>query len=286
MPRDSLIRFALVTVATSCAGCASRRPALPSLPPPESGTPKQYECGRASQPIVIDGVIGEDEWRDAKWSDAFVDIEGAKRPPPRFTTRMKMLWDDQYLYIAAQMDEPHVWGTLTRRDDIVFHENDFEVFIDPDGDTRNYYEVEVNTLGTIFDLFLPRTYIDGGPAHDEWNMPGMKWAVHVHGTLNDARDVDRGWSVEFAMPWTAFIEKGGMPCPPRERDVWRINFSRVEWRTEIVNGAYRKVKGEREDNWVWSPQGVIDMHRPQRWGFVRFTTANTESTERGKREAR
>ena len=60
---------------------------------------------------------------------------------------------------------------------------------------------------------------------------------------------------------------------PRDGDQWRVNFSRVEWRHEIVEGQYRKVPKTPEDNWVWSPQGVIDMHRPERWGYVQFSTA-------------
>jgi hypothetical protein len=41
----------------------------------------------------------------------------------------------------------------------------------------------------------------------------------------------------------------------------------------VVDGAYEKVPETREDNWVWSPQGAIDMHRPERWGYVQFSTA-------------
>src|SRR5262249_18704041 len=52
-----------------------------------------------------------------------------------------------------------------------------------------------------------------------------------------------------------------------------INFSRVEWQTDVVGGGYRKTEGRREDNWVWSPQGVVDMHRPERWGYLQFSTA-------------
>ena len=26
----------------------------------------------------------------------------------------------------------------------------------------------------------------------------------------------------------------------------------------------------KEDNWVWSPQGLINMHVPVKWGRVRF----------------
>jgi hypothetical protein len=73
------------------------------------------------------------------------------------------------------------------------------------------------------------------------------------------------------MPWNALAEYAHRSAPPREGDQWRINFSRVEWDRDIVDGKYRKVPGRPEHNWVWSPQGVIDMHRPEVWGYVQFT---------------
>lgn len=267
---------ALALVIAACAmpaACtSSKSTAKPpaALPPLDPGMPRHYACQRAAGSITVDGVLDDGAWNAAPWSDTFVDIEGSLRPQPRFETRMKMLWDDRCLYVAARMVEPHVWATYDRRDMIVFHENDFEIFIDPDGDTRDYFEIEINALGTIFDLFLARTYIDGGPADHDWNCPNMRSAVSVDGTLNDPSDVDRAWSVEFALPWSAFEDEARMPCPPRPGDQWRINFSRVQWKTQVIEGAYRKVDGEKEDNWVWSAQGVIDMHRPQRWGFVSF----------------
>jgi hypothetical protein len=184
-----------------------------------------------------------------------------------------MLWDDEYLYIAAQLEEPHVWGTLKKHDEIVFHDNDFEIFIDPDGDCRDYYEIEINPLGTIFDLLLERTYADGGPALHDWNLEGLKSAVHVDGTLNDPSDVDRGWSVEFALPWSSLAEYANGPPPPQEGAAWRMNFSRVEWRQRIVDGRYEKIPDTPENNWVWSPQHVVNMHVPQCWGYVWFSRA-------------
>jgi hypothetical protein len=235
--------------------------------------PKGYVCYRARRPVVIDGRLDDPAWKDALWTDPFVDIEGDSRPKPRYRTRCKMLWDDAYFYIAAELEEPHVWGTLTQRDSVICHDNDFEVFIDPDGDNHEYYELEINTLNTVWDLFLPKPYRDGGQARNEWDIAGLKTAVCVDGTLNDPSDVDRGWSVEMALPWKALAEYAHRPAPPRNGDQWRVNFSRVEWQHEVVEGRYRKVAGTREDNWVWSPQGAIDMHRPERWGYVQFSTA-------------
>jgi hypothetical protein len=60
--------------------------------------------------------------------------------------------------------------------------------------------------------------------------------------------------------------------PPAHGAQWRVNFSRVEWKHEVVGGKYRKVPKKPEDNWVWSPQGIISMHRPETWGYVQFST--------------
>jgi hypothetical protein len=246
--------------------------------PGDDATPRGYVCERASGPVTVDGRLDDEAWGRAAWSAPFVDIEGSVRPDPRFRTRVKMLWDDEFFYVGAEMEEPHVWGTLKEHDAVIFQDNDFEIFLDPDGDNHEYYELEINALNTEWDLFLDKPYRDGGPARNEWEVPGLKTAVHVDGTINDPSDADRGWSVEFAIPWKVLGEHAHRPAPPRDGDRWRINFSRVEWRHEVEDGRYRKVPGTREDNWVWSPQGAIDMHRPERWGYVQFAAGEPGKT--------
>jgi len=232
---------------------------------------QHYRCHYTEHPLVIDGRIDKPAWKSAPWSDDFKDIEGDSKPKPRFRTRVKMLWDDQYFYIGAELEEPHVWATLTQHDSVIFQDNDFEVFIDPDGDTLNYYEFEMNALNTGWDLLLDKPYKAGGKAKNEWEIPGLKTAVHINGTLNDPRNKDIGWTLEIAFPWKVLGEYARQAAPPREGDEWRVNFSRVEWLTEIVDGHYHKLPGKKEDNWVWSPQGLIDMHIPEKWGYVQFT---------------
>jgi predicted metalloprotease with PDZ domain len=241
--------------------------------PTPTPAPKGYVCERATTPISVDGRLDDDAWKVAAWTDVFVDIEGAIRARPRFATRAKMLWDDEFLYIGALLEEPHVWGTLTAHDSVIFEDNDFEIFIDPDGDNHDYYEIEINALNTVWDLMLKKPYRDGGPAINEWEIAGLKTAVHVDGTLNNPRDSDRSWSVELAIPWKALGEFAHRSTPPKAGDQWRINFSRVEWRHDTAGGKYQKVLKSSEDNWVWSPQGAVDMHRPERWGYVQFSTA-------------
>jgi hypothetical protein len=241
--------------------------------------PKGYVAYRTVGLISIDGKLEESSWQDVPWTEYFADIEGDAKPQPPLRTRAKMLWDDEYFYIGAELEDPNVWATLTNRDSVIFQDNDFEVFIDPNGDNHEYYEFEMNALNTVWDLFLKKPYKDGGPALNEWDITGLKTAVHVRGTLNDPNDADQGWSVEIAFPWKALSEYAHRPAPPHHGDQWRVNFSRVEWRYEVVDGQYRKITGTKEDNWVWSPQGIVDMHRPEKWGYVQFSTGLAGTTK-------
>lgn len=244
--------------------------------------PRQYVCYRTSMPLTIDGRLDESDWRAAPWTEAFVDIQDGTRPQPRQLTRAKMLWDDKGFYVAAELEEADLWATLKERDSVIFRDNDFEIFLDPDGDTHTYYELEVNALGTEWDLMLVRPYRDGGPAIDAWTLAGLRTAVHLRGTLNRPGDRDDGWTVEVAMPWRSLVETAPQKKRPAPGDQWRVNLARVQWRLAASRSdasGYEKLRDGAtssplpEDNWVWSPQGLIDMHMPERWGYVQFAAA-------------
>ncbi len=254
------------------ASVKSSEDRFPPRPDPES-----YVAYRTPAPIVPDGKLDEPVWEKAPWTNYFRDIEGSKKPEPWYKTRAKLLWDDNNLYIGAYLEEPHVWAKLKQRDTIIFIDNDFEVFIDPDGDTHLYYELEVNAFGTPWDLLLPKPYRDRGPAIFNWDIAGLKVGTHVDGTINNPSDEDKGWSVEIVIPLNVLKEctKGGQL--PKAGDQWRMGFSRVEWRTHVENGTYVKdinpATGRPfpEENWIWSPQGRINMHMPEMWAYLQFS---------------
>jgi hypothetical protein len=231
---------------------------------------KTYRATRQEGIERLDGCLDKHPWTACEWSDDFVDIEGDIRPTPRHRTRMKMFWAEDGLYIGAEMEEPHLWATLTEHDSVIFHDNDFEVFLDPDNDGLAYAELEINALNTTWDLLLIRPYREQGRGVDGWEIQGLRTAVYLDGTLNDPSDTDKGWSLEIHIPWHALWEISKGEVPPAPGDRWKINFSRVQWHLDVVDGQYQKRPGLPEDNWVWSPQGMVDMHQPERWGLVEF----------------
>ena len=158
---------------------------------------------------------------------------------------------------------------------MIFHDNDFEIFLNPTNDTHNYLEYEVNALGTEWDLFLTRPYRDNPQVLNNWEFAGMKSAVYVDGTLNNPKDTDKSWSVEVFIPWTSVFQMDRGKEKPEIGEQIRVNFSRVEWTTDVKDGKYVKVpiQGEdkiREYNWVWAPTGVINIHMPEYWGMFKY----------------
>ena len=237
---------------------------------PES--PKNHIAYFTSEKITIDGKDEENAWKEALWSDSFIDIEGEKIP--KFKTQFKMLWDDENLYFYSKMEDPHIWGNLKQRDTVIYYNNDFEIFIDPNGDTHNYMEIEINALNTLWDLFLTKPYRNNATVLNQWDIKGFQSSVYVSGTLNDASDIDEYWAVEIAIPWDSLLEEKGRKIPVLGQ-TWRFNFSRVHWNFDLIDDSYyrkKDSKGEflRENNWVWSPHGVVNMHEPEKWGFIHF----------------
>ncbi len=277
----------VTAIHTSVAGdpVPQYRRQEPTLSTAVLAAPREYSALRVASPLIIDGNGSDVQWEHAAWTDDFTDIEGPTRAVPRQRTRVKMTWDDRALYVLAELSETDLWAVLKKHDEIVFQDNDFEIFVDPDGDTREYYEIEVNALGTVFDLYLPETYRAGTTANHGWNANAMSLAIGLDGTLNDSTDIDRGWTVEMALPWSIFepVVANGIRSfqvtsrPPDVGDAWRINFSRVQWTLEKMGNSYTKVPGKPEDNWVWSPQWIVDMHVPQWWGRVKFVEAAKEN---------
>jgi len=251
------------------------------FPRPEDRVPR-YTAHRATTPPDLDGRLDAACWRTAARTTRFVDL--VTGGGVALDTEAAIMWDDEHLYVGFRLEEPDVTATLTERDAHIWLDDDVELFIaGPDV----YYELEINAFNTVYEVLfawddaaLPEGLdrgdplaapFDGvdfdhprGPRTGFWgfDLPGLRTAVHVDGTLNDDRDVDRGWSVEIAVPWASLaVLAGGRPLPPRDGDEWRIALAR-----------FNTDRDGSTTGWAWSPHGVWDAHIPELFPIVRFST--------------
>ena len=155
-----------------------------------------------------------------------------------------MLWDDEYFYVAAELEEPDVWATLTKHDSVIFRDNDFEVFLNPTGDTRNYFEFEINALNTGWDLFLPKPYRQGGKADNTWEIPGFERRCRWTARSTTPKDATADGASRSRSPG-ALSESGAAGTAGSRATEWRINFSRVEWQIRKTDGVRETAGVER-----------------------------------------
>lgn len=268
---DKRSAMQLTGEGASCAGFLATDPSYP----------RHYVVHRATTPPTLDGRL--DEWEGIPWTEDFVDI--AAGPVPRKGTRAKLMWDDSALYVGAWLQEDEIWANLTEHDSVIFHDNDFEVFVDPGASTHYYKEFEVNARAATWDLCLNKPYSNGGYENSSrvFGAKGYEMhpqaAAHIDGTLNDATAANNGWFVEIALPMAGLLVNQSVPAPVVGA-YWRLDFSRVEWRVLRQGNTYHKDPAyPAEDNWVWQPIGAINMHMPQRWGIIQFADENVNATK-------
>jgi hypothetical protein len=209
-----------------------------------------YLVHRARGPIAIDGVLSESTWDAAERAGPFVRSLDGK--PASAGTEARLLWDDESLYVAFLAEDKNVSGTFFKDDEKLYTSNVVEVFLDPSGNGSRYFELEVAPTNALFDASFAGGSRKGMDL--AWSSHA-RHAVRVEGTLNDARDVDRGWTVEMAIP---FASLSGMPRPARG-DRWRFNLYR------LLQGPGQPGEGQ-----AWSAPLRPDFHALDRFATLRF----------------
>ncbi|MBL8949988.1 MAG: carbohydrate-binding family 9-like protein [Myxococcaceae bacterium] len=211
----------------------------------------EYKTPRTAKAPVIDGKVNDDVWKAAPEVTLTASYDG--RPVSRKTTA-RILWDEQFLYVAFDCEDPDVWGTKRNKDDDIYNEDAVEVFVNASGDLANYNELQVSPHNVNFDArFVSRR--SDLPTAMKWES-GMTTAVDVRGTLDDDT-ADQGWSAEMKIP---IANLANVPHAPQKGDVWRFNLYRLEHlkrRTEIEGQSF-------------SPLFVGDFHALPRFGKLVF----------------
>jgi hypothetical protein len=212
-----------------------------------------YTVHRTEVPVTVDGRVDDAAWQKAELIDGFADNTSGKVHPS--VTKAWVLYDDTFLYFGFHCEDGNVWATYRNRDEHLWTEEVFEVFLQADPEQPSYIELEVNPLNTMLDIYL--LDIRKPLKYESWNSADLKWAVNVDGTV-DGEPGDRGWSCEIALPLDDVATAPNIP--PKVGDTWRMNLYRVEKKPVPLGLA-------------WAPTLKRDFHVPEMFGDIVFGKA-------------
>ncbi len=171
---------------------------------------RTVEAVATGGPVVLDGALSEPCWQSGEWSTgfSFLDMPDKK---PEHETRFKVRFDDSFLYIGAEMDEPDPAGLKadrTERDTNVWGDDCIEFMIDPTGERIEYYHIIVNPIGTIYDAQMRQ----GG------NVRSVEWSCNMQAAASLGADK---WFAEVRLP---VVELGLTAASTGD---WAINVTRA-----------------------------------------------------------
>jgi uncharacterized repeat protein (TIGR03806 family) len=217
-----------------------------------------FECRWAASPITLDGKADEPAWAAAQTFDHFyLPWLGEKSRPAKTATRARLLWDREYLYFFAEMDDTDLYADVKQHNGHTWNNDVFELFFKPAEDKPGYYEFQVNAAGTTMDCFLPQR---GAGGFDRFKSDGdfhIEAKVALKGTLNKWQDKDEGWSVEGRIPWKDFIRAGGRPT---ENEIWRFALCRYDYSVDF----------EGPELSTCAPLTAASFHRYEDYARVKF----------------
>ncbi len=234
-----LLRISLLTFLV-CAAVFSQQP--------------EYRAARTAGPIVVDGRLTEFTWMIAPQVGVFRHIRDVERRDVA-RTQAALAWDDHNLYVMFVCEDRLAWGDMFERDAHLWEQEVVELFLDPDGDGKDYPELEVSPHNVVVDLLIPAPGEVSADEAAKWDIEGLQTAVGKSGA---------GWTVEMSIPW-ASLSAAGVTGAPRPGERWRVGLYRIE-----RPGGIQKDRDESGDQFLAWAVTEKSFHEPEKFGVVEF----------------
>jgi hypothetical protein len=191
--------------------------ALTALAVTDMGDRKSFIIPRTESPPTIDGTLDDDVWRNAAVIDDFHQTDPGDGLAPTENTIVRVLYDDDYLYIAADLrdrDPDKIQATQMIQGRLFFSDDRFWVTLDSFNSKRNDYLFQVNANGVRREALRE----NNARFIEEWV---AIW--HAQSALNQY-----GWATEIAIPFKSIsFDPNG--------DTWGVNFGRGIVRKQEIN---------------------------------------------------
>lgn len=214
--------------------------------------------------ITIDGDLSD--WDLIPFTDEFVDHDLGTITNEVQSTKAKLAWDDDNLYVAFLALDRDMSTTDGEQDAAIFSTDDLvEIFIDADGNGIDYIEIGANAEEVYYDYVLEcvSSTCGGWKDNQAFDLQGFDVKASYIGTLNNVVDTDVQYVIEFKIPFTALnaIPNGGFSTP-LNGDKWKANLFRVD--PNVWHGT---------EYLSWSPHNSFGFHQPAKFGELVFSDA-------------
>ena len=170
---------------------------------------KSVEAMHISKPLVIDGILDEEVYKNAKPAENFIQIQPYNGKPAMQPTEAYFFYDESAIYVGAMLhDKPDsIFKYMTQRDNTGMSDY-FGVYIDPFNQGQIAYGFFLTPAGVQMDLKAIKS--DGDNEDTSWN---AVWESKTQIT-------EKGWSLEMRIPFSElrFSEKSG--------STWGLNMFR------------------------------------------------------------
>ena len=226
---------------------------------------KTINTTRVTNAPKIDGILDDEAWEKAELCKDFMIFkpENGAPVPAEYQTVVKVVYDDEAIYISAQMNDPDPAGIpkeFAVRDN--FSQADFFlVTINPNDDGQNPFEFIVQSTGNQAD-----SKVSNGNEDFNWS---AVWE-------SDVSTDDKGWNVEMKIPYRA------LRFANRPIQSWGFNFHR---RLEKLNSQHTWTHVDNSVGRWTQYDGLIEDFRniepPTRLNLYPYASA-TSTTFEGK----
>lgn len=252
-PNDGENRVPALSIPTT-ARAAGATPAVPAIPLIAT------QALKATTPITIDGRLDEPAWATAIQTGRLVETMTGNAAA--FEATGKITWDSTNLYVAFEVADDFLHSSFSAHDDHLWEQDTVEVMVDPGADGMNYFEIQVAPTGQVFETRYDSRRQPQPFGHIDWSS-NVRQRVVVRGHVNDD-DADEGYTVEMALPWTAFAAGTPPATVPASGATWGINLYVMDARDDDAPQRFA----------AWSAPRVGDFHATNRFARVTFIDPN------------
>lgn len=233
----------------------------------QANSSDSYTIKKVAVAPVIDGQVTE--WQGIETMTYSVHNTGATGTSSGVA---QAVWSDDAVYFAFSISDSDVRSTLTNQDDNLFNEDDLvEIFLDFDGDGKNYVELGISAADVNYDMTVCPTVTCGSwGSNGTWDISGLETAVTVVGTLNNAGDVDQGYFIEVKIPFSGLSNAPSANFSvPQIGSTWKGNVYTIDYSTAGADLSYLS----------WSNYTAFGFHQPNDFATFEFgglaTSVNT-----------